>query len=94
MQLINKESVLEKAVAIPGAFCKFVSAWDIVHAPPVDARPIVHAHWKRIEKDGMYWYACSHCGGDIPRDRYKSDLFSDFCPNCGSEMSEEVEEGD
>lgn len=92
MELLNKESILAKAVSIPGNFSKYVSLWDIVHMKPIEARPIVHAYWKKEVEDGMYWYVCSECGGEIPKTRYKSDFFSDFCPHCGAQMDQEADE--
>lgn len=50
-------------------------------------KPALHAHWKKEIEDGMYWYACSNCGGHIPQTRWNHDLFSDFCPHCGAVMN-------
>ena len=46
--------------------------------------------WKKEVEDGMYWYACSECGHVVPKDRYRQDWFSDYCPNCGARMDEEA----
>ena len=54
--------------------------------PPAEAASIVHAYWKKEIEDGMYWYACSNCGEPAPKTRYKTDLFSDYCPHCGAVM--------
>lgn len=48
--------------------------------------------WKKEVEDGMYWYVCSECGSEVPRTRYKSDLFSAFCPHCGAVMKDLDEE--
>ena len=49
-----------------------------------DARK--HGRWAKQVEDGMYWYECSVCGGEIPRTRHGYYMFSDFCPNCGADM--------
>ena len=84
MQLVNIKEILDKAVEIPGCFSKMVSTWDIIHTKPIEAEPIIHAYWKKEIKDGIYWYACSNCTADVPKTRYKADLFSAFCPHCGA----------
>lgn len=60
-------------------------------APTVEAIPVVHGFWKKEIEDGMYWYVCSECGHEIPRDRYKHDWFSAYCPACGARMDMEEE---
>lgn len=47
--------------------------------------------WKKEIEDGMYWYVCSECGSEVPKTRYKSDLFSAFCPHCGAVMNSSEE---
>lgn len=92
MKLINIKDILDKAVEVPGYFSKMVSTWDIIHTKPIDAKPIVHAYWKKEIEDGMYWYACSECSKEIPKTRYKADLFSNYCPHCGATMDMDAEE--
>ena len=85
--LISAKEILKKAVEVPGCISKMVSTWDIAHAKPADARPVVRAYWKKEIENGMYWYACSQCGGEVPKTRYKADLFSPYCPHCGATMT-------
>ena len=42
-----------------------------------------YAIWKKVESKGCYWYACSYCGHDVPRNKFNQDWFADWCPNCG-----------
>lgn len=49
-----------------------------------DARK--RARWAKQVEDGMYWYECSECGGEIPHTRHRYYMFSDFCPHCGADM--------
>ena len=42
--------------------------------------------WKKEVEGGVYWYACSECGEEIAKTRWKHDLYSDFCPHCGADM--------
>lgn len=49
-----------------------------------DAKPVIHAHW--IEN---IW--CSNCGGFNEDDNGSIvESFSEYCPNCGAIMDEEV----
>lgn len=53
----------------------------------VDAtEPIVNAFWKKRVGHGAYWYACSNCDTDVPKDRWGNDYFSRRCPHCGAHM--------
>ena len=55
---------------------------EIYNAPTIEARPVVHGHWKWVGADR--WndtYLCSNCGKMNMDD-------SNFCPNCGADMRE------
>lgn len=45
-----------------------------------------HAKWVKIIDHGVYWYICSKCGENIPKNRFGNDFFSKYCPFCGSRM--------
>ena len=63
----------------------FKSRIDMISA--ADVKPVIHAHWiKRTPSDPVDYfdYECSHC-----HCWHISD--SDFCPECGAIMDEEVE---
>lgn len=65
----------------------------IIKQPTADVREVIHAKWTKATNDKVYWYICSHCGCDVPRNIWNQDWFSDWCPNCGSRMYiDEVEE--
>lgn len=58
----------------------------IKSAPTEDVAPVVHAHWehKLVPRLGYPVPICSHCG----ESRRET---SDFCPDCGAKMDEEVQ---
>lgn len=60
----------------------------------VDVEPIIHGKWMKVTRDGMYWYACSHCTKGVPKDHYGHDYFSRRCPECGAHMTFESEATD
>ena len=49
-----------------------------------DVAPVVHAHWTAEKK-------CSNCKEDALWDDRGGDWLTDYCPNCGAKMDEEVE---
>ena len=51
-----------------------------------DVAKFRHGKWERKENTKVYWYACSSCGEDVPKNEYGDDYFSDYCPNCGAKM--------
>lgn len=58
---------------------------DIPSADSVQA----HGKWQRFnDEHGTYWTGCSNCKGDIPKDKYGIDMYTNFCPNCGADMRE------
>ena len=50
--------------------------------------------WIRKEKEendcdghrAYYWYECSECGAKPPKNSWKQECFSPYCPNCGAYM--------
>ena len=59
----------------------------------VSAEP-KHGEWIRKEKEendcdghrAYYWYECSECGAKPPKNAWKQECFSPYCPNCGAKM--------
>ncbi len=45
--------------------------------------------WVRVEDDCTYWFACSECGADIPKNKWGNDYYSAYCPDCGAYMDGE-----
>lgn len=57
---------------------------EVIHSiPAADVRPVVRASWKRIDfKPRGHDYECSSC-------RWKNDMATHFCPNCGAKMDKD-----
>ena len=55
--------------------------------PPVNPQPKT-GHWEKTTDDYCYWYSCSCCGTKAPKDEWRNDYFSPYCPECGAKMSE------
>ena len=53
-----------------------------------DADPVVHAHWSTKE-GGPY---CTRCNEDALWDDRGGSWLTEYCPNCGAKMDEEVAE--
>lgn len=75
-----------------GAFDKFVTMLIpniINNAPTIDAVPVKHGYWKYSDISEIArrtWYECTCCGKLMAVDY-------NYCPNCGAEMDEEVQDG-
>ena len=59
----------------------------IAEAPTIEAKPVVHAHWK----PKSYYYICSNCGEDAFWD-LDDDLSYLYCPFCGAQMDGKEDE--
>lgn len=90
--LISREAVLEviRTTGVASAQEKLRIMAAVRAVPIVEAEPVIHAHWKKEIENGVYWYVCSECGNEVPKTRYKTDLYSAYCPYCGAHMDEEV----
>ena len=59
--------------------------------PAADVAPVRHAKWELIDEcvnEGVY---CSNCHKKIYRAEYANQkVKSNFCPNCGAKMDQEV----
>ena len=59
-------------------------AWiSVSKIPAADVAPVVHSKWE-ICCDGYYPY-CKRC-----RNEPQGRVMTQFCPNCGAKMDEEV----
>lgn len=64
---------------------------EINALPSADA---VHGEWVCKEREyndcdghyAYYWYECSVCGARPPKDTWKNEWHSNFCPSCGARM--------
>ena len=60
----------------------------IKNAPTIEAEPVRHGMWVRIEDECTYWYECSECGEESLRDGWTQRVFSRYCPSCGAKMED------
>ena len=67
-------------------------AQDIIDALP--SAEAVQGEWVRKEREyndcdghyAHYWYECSVCGARPPKDQWKNEWHSNYCPSCGARM--------
>ena len=68
---------------------------SIRHAPTIEAKPVVHAHWLPKEIYSKYFtdqFECSNCHCIstnhliIPKDEFEAD----YCQYCGAQMDESI----
>lgn len=55
----------------------------IDHLPPVDAKPVIHAHWVKEEDRHNHWH-CSNCENVVGI----SSMGARYCERCGAQMDE------
>ena len=69
---------------------------ELSKTPTVDAEPIRHGHWEKVEEtNGNYYhYACSKCGELPLNDNLVGEhtQLTPYCPWCGAKMDEKGEE--
>ncbi len=53
--------------------------------PTIEAKPIVHAHWKKWGCEGT---VCSNCYGRVLYECDEQEKKSKYCPHCGATMDE------
>lgn len=56
--------------------------------PAADVVEVKHGEWEKCENDGYEWFQCSRCQNRPLNDYNERPVFSDYCPNCGSDMRE------
>ena len=64
----------------------------VQHLPSVSAERV--GEWIRKEEElndcdghrAYYWYECSECEARPPKDQWKNEWHSPYCPNCGARM--------
>lgn len=96
------DAVAEEWLSEASAESPYVNDYDIdkyrelaeelfADIPSADA---VQGEWIRITKeyndcDGhrfVYWYECDQCGARPPKDQWKNEWHSNYCPSCGARM--------
>lgn len=58
-------------------------------APTIDAVPVVHARWIKIDSSGCNYWKCSACGYPVGVWSYGSH----YCPHCGAKMDGGASDG-
>ena len=58
--------------------------------PTADVVEVKRGYWKREDNKVCYWYVCSECRDEIPRNKYGGWSFPNYCPNCGARMDGDV----
>lgn len=70
----------DKQISLCGPVADFISL--VCDVPAADVVPVVHAYWKRVDKDdGGHDTVCSHCSTPIV-----TYLETPYCHNCGAKM--------
>lgn len=98
MRLIDADKLLNKSITVEnvnstGRTKIMVDRNDIDNAPTIDAEPVVHAHWIKLDDNGRelaipYCSQCLHL--PLRNNGYAIEL-TDYCPHCGAKMDEEAE---
>lgn len=60
--------------------------FEIQNAPTIEAKPVVHAHWKDIGLETKHRF-CTKCGGCVTQ---RESWIYKYCPFCGAQMDEGV----
>ena len=95
--LISRAEALNKLAKHANGFVMFNSngtgVFDILKSlPSVSAERV--GEWIRKEEElndcdghrAYYWQECSECGARPPKDQWKNEWHSPYCPNCGARM--------
>ena len=91
---MSKYVDVEKILNDKGRATRFPKTSDLYYhesvlqyAPAEDVAPVIHAHWIAIgiDCDMPTCFRCSIC-------RQHTTRTSEFCPNCGAKMDEEVKQ--
>ena len=79
-----KAEALEHGFA-PESVCGDILLNFLDNAPTIEAKPVVHAHWKKWGCEGT---VCSNCYGRVLYECDEQEKKSKFCPHCGAQMDE------
>ena len=76
--------------------CQYDRCWTLMdfcekieylgYVPAADVVPVRHGRWEKKHDNVCYWYECSECGEKPPKDQWKNQWLSSYCPNCGAYM--------
>jgi len=68
---------------------------EILAAPTLDVKPVVHAHWIRtaIDDGNKGYIRCSNCGADFSLPVHKMQgFYQRYCGSCGAKMDDEIDD--
>lgn len=88
MRLIDANEIRKKAVPHTRGehgYSANIRKWavlvgDIDDAPTIEAEPVRHGRWERVDIAGEDPHECSYCGDRVSVWGYR------YCPNCGAKM--------
>ena len=63
---------------------------EIAAMPAADVRPVVRGHWIPVT-NGRGGHECDQCHDYAPSMQSGGERLSNFCPNCGADMREAIE---
>ncbi len=52
-----------------------------------DVVEVRYGEWEMREDEHVYWFVCSCCGERPPKDMWKDEWLSLYCPSCGAKMN-------
>ena len=92
--LPSAEAVQETVPTVVRVTMSDGSQYYLEHERDAIQADAVHGEWVRKVKeyndcDGhrvVYWYECDQCGARPPKDQWKNEWHSNYCPSCGARM--------
>jgi DNA-directed RNA polymerase subunit RPC12/RpoP len=90
--LISRADAIEAVASITMSIHLSNVICDKLSALP--SAEAVQGEWIRKEKEyndcdgyrAYYWYECSECGARPPKNEWKQEWHSPYCPSCGARM--------
>ena len=83
MDLIDREALQDKIWDIRTEIDSGLMLTIINHMPTIDAEPVRHGKWERVEYSFVGGYRCSCCGSKALDDSFN------YCGYCGAKMDGE-----
>lgn len=89
-RLIDAE-LIEKEEGWLDGTCLVIPKQIIYDAPTIDAEPVRHGHWIKMQfNNANFQCTCSVCGGEAIHPQfqwYKENIYP-YCPSCGAKMED------
>lgn len=105
MELIDRQALLRDKCWLCGGAVNdpyaqgYMSGLDVAEmviraAHTVDAVPVVHGRWVRLDAHrGMEQFKCSICRSECYVPTCMREPMYDYCPNCGAKMDGGADDG-